>query len=447
MMHADAIHSVLLDQNPWWQDATRRRATAYPVRRDLHARLLQHLGRVTERRAALLVGPRQVGKTVLLLQVADDLLERGLPAANITYFDFSDDRIPRGITPREVSDIQHTSVAKEHPRIFLFDEISKSENWGPWLKQAVDTGRDRYVVTDSAASLLRGEARESGQGRWDELRIEGVSFAEFLRLVAAPGEPAEETLRRLPNAVERYLAVGGFPEHATSEYFSEVRERVRADIADRAIRRDLIGLGVDVERVKDLFVYLVQDSGAIFNARSRAQDIEADQRSVAQWVRVLEDAHLIVRLDRHTARASARLRSQPRVYATDHGLVAAFTPSPSPLTDPAVRARVVEAAVFRHLRAVAASQGGDLSFFRKDDSLEADFVLEVPAGRIAIEVTASPSPRSRKFKTLLQIGEALKTSNLILIHGGVLEGKPGSIRPIALPRFLLDPSSIVEDFA
>src|SRR2546422_9280335 len=121
-MLSEAIYSILLDQNPWWQDPTARRAAAYPVRRDLHAQILEHVGRLTDRRAALVMGPRQVGKTVLLLQIADELLDRGLPAANITYFDFSDDRISRRTTAREVIEIRHAAVSTDHPRIFLLDE-------------------------------------------------------------------------------------------------------------------------------------------------------------------------------------------------------------------------------------------------------------------------------------------------------------------------------------
>jgi predicted AAA+ superfamily ATPase len=86
------------------------------------------------------------------------------------------------------------------------------------------------------------------------------------RFLAITGESVRDTLRRVPNAVERYLMAGGFPEHAQSDDYYQVRERLRADIADRAIRRDLLRLGVDVERLRALFVYLVQDSGAILNA-------------------------------------------------------------------------------------------------------------------------------------------------------------------------------------
>jgi predicted AAA+ superfamily ATPase len=398
------------------------------------------------RRAALIIGPRQVGKTTLLLQLANELLSQGWPPGNLTYFDFSDDRLVEQISARSVTELTTVGRSPDLPRLFLLDEISKSVKWAAWLKQAVDTTRDRFLVTDSAASALRGGAVESGQGRWDELPIEGLSFNEFLRVIV-PSQSTEQTLRRVPNTVERYLAIGGFPEHASSEDYPQVRERIREDLADRAIIRDLLHLGFDVDRLRKLFVYLAQDSGAIFNASTRARDLGADPRSTAQWVRALEDTRLIKPLDGYSERAAAQLRLQPKIYASDHGLVAAFAPSGSLVRDQRSRSRAVEAVVFRHLRDVAHLVRGELNFFRrriKNDDFEADFVLSFDRGPVVIEVTASQNPPARKFDRLLRVGQILKASRLIMIHGGVVDVTEDGVTSLSLARFLLQPESVLE---
>lgn len=443
-MHQDVIRQILEDHNPWWSDSQARRAGSYPARRDLHARLVEHLGLRGGRRALLILGPRQVGKTVLLLQLADELLAHDWPPGNLTYFDFSDDRLTEEISARRIIDLIPSGLSPERPRLFLLDEISKAAKWGAWLKQAVDRDQHRFIVTDSASSLLRREGSESGQGRWEELRLEGLSFAEFLRLISIPGETLQETLRRVPNAVERYLAVGGFPEHALSSDYYQVRERIRTDVADRAIRRDLLRLGVDVERLRELFVYLVQDSGAILNAATRSRDLGADPRSVAHWVSLLEDTNLITRLYRHVGSAAARLRSQPRIYAADHGLIAAFTPGGSLERGQNARGRAVEAVVYRHLREVARDVRADLTFFRHNDDLEADFVLDWKGGRTVLEVTGSLEPASKKFSRLLRVGDSLKTKRLLMIHGGVVDAANAPVTSLSLATFLLEPSSILE---
>ena len=438
------LYQLIEDQNPWWQEPGARRANRFPVRRDLQKEVLERVCKLDDRRAVVILGPRQVGKTTLLLQTADDLLSQGWPGRNLTYFDFSDDRLTGNITAREIVEASPTGSLRSYPRVFLFDEIRLSPKWGPWLKQMVDADLHRIVVTDSASSILRDEGRESGQGRWDEYLLEGLTFREFARLHSSQSETEEETIRRIPNLLERYLAAGGFPEHAYNEDYFEVRRRLRTDIVDKAIHRDLAGMGVNDLRVKELFIYLMQDSGSIFDAVKRAEDLrpKADPRSVREWVHKLESTLLVVPLPRNTRYAAARLRSRPKMYASDHGLVVSF--SSSPLREEIVRSRVFEAVIFRHLRDAAKKMGGELSYFRRNDRLEIDFVFEGKAGNAAIEVTCSPNPAKEKKKSLQLGGRAVKAARLLTIHGGMLDRSEDGIQFIPLQRFLLDPISILE---
>jgi predicted AAA+ superfamily ATPase len=435
------LTDLMQDQNPWWRDGSIRRARGYPIRRDLQPEILRRILRVDDRRAVVLLGPRQVGKTVLLLQLADDLLSGGWPAHNLTYFDFSDDRITGDITAREVVEAEPVGLDPAYPRIFLLDEIRSAPSWDLWLKQAVDARVGRIVATDSAARLLRDGARESGQGRWDEIYMEGLTFREFIELHGRPGEEVETVLRRTPNLHERYLALGGFPEYVLQEDFPEVRRRLRNDIAERAILRDLSGLGVDVERVKDLFVYLLQDSGAELNAEARARDLAADPRSVREWSRLLSDTLLVSPLERFNRNAAAGLRSKSKIYAADPGLVMAF--APLPVQDASVRGKAFEAAVYRHLRETAREREGRLSYFRQAEDLEIDFVLEDQSGLVAIEVTSGLRVRADKLERLRQAAKKLGTDRRLLIHGGFIEETTEGVETVPVQRFLLDPGSFL----
>ncbi len=445
-MSSDLVSVLLQDQNPWWRSGAARRALAYPVRRELQREVLARAGQLGDRRALVVVGPRQVGKTVLLLQTADDLLSAGWPPANLTYFDFSDDRLLAEASPRQVAEACPAGFAPDQPRILLLDEINVVARWDRWLKQAVDAATGlRVVATGSAAAWLRTGSQESGQGRWDELYLEGLSFREFLALHSQTGEPVEVTFGRRPGLIERYLAVGGFPEHAretiydaAGDEFAAVFRRLREDIADRAIRRDLGRAGLEVERVRKLFAYLVESSGGIFKAVARASDLEADPRSVREWLQHLLDTLLLVRLEPWQRWPAARLRSQPKVYAADPGLVSAFAPAAQ-----LERARQFEAAVFRHLRSVARELAAELSYFRTDDGLEIDFVLQAAKELVGIEVKSSIRIRSEEVERLRQAGSRLGTSRLLFVHGGAVSEPEPEIPRIALSQFLLDPIAAI----
>ena len=174
--------SILRDQNRWWANPRHRETLRLPRRRDAFGRILEYLGDVHGGRAAALLGPRQVGKTTLLLQVVDELLVKGWPAGNIVFFDFSDERLVSAVSPREVVEGPPVGLSAEYPRVFLFDEIQNAPGWQKWLKGAVDKSRraagagSRFIVTGSAAASLRQGGVESGQGRWDEV-LPWLSFS------------------------------------------------------------------------------------------------------------------------------------------------------------------------------------------------------------------------------------------------------------------------------
>jgi hypothetical protein len=445
------LSSLLADLNPWWREPGARRALAWPVRRGVHRRLLEGLGRPEEWRAQVLLGPRQVGKTTLLKQLADDLLDRGWPPRNLTYFDLEDFRLKRDVDPAEIVELRPPGAEADLPQVFLLDELQHMARWDRWLKYAVDNRVGRIVATGSASSLLREGGRESGLGRWDEILLEGLTFREFSALTAGldtEGDTGGEGtsgrrggLEGDPELVERYLALGGFPAHAMSGDPSLVRERLRTDVVDRAIRRDLGGQVEDPERLRRLFVYLAQQSGAEQNASDRADDLGLDPRTVSRWIDLLEDTFLIAALPRGTAsaKAAARLRGRPKLYAADHGLITAFAET-SP-GDSEVRSRVFEAVVYRHLREVARARGGEVRYLRWANELEVDFVLEAAGERIAIEVTHSAQPRADKRRTLERAADRAGANRSLLIHGGLAYGDVEGVAFVPLARFLGDPAS------
>src|SRR3989304_2531149 len=129
------LNKILEALNPWWGDPQARPKIRWN-KRDLFTPLSDAIARPHERRAIVLVGPRQVGKTTLVHQLADFLLGEGFPAGNLTYFDFSDDRLTGAISPREIADIAPPACRTDRPRIFLLAEISRAQRWDAWLKRA-----------------------------------------------------------------------------------------------------------------------------------------------------------------------------------------------------------------------------------------------------------------------------------------------------------------------
>jgi len=453
-------------QNPWWK-VGRLIDRPFLQRRDIHQRLCQRIGDGEQRRATLLIGPRQVGKSVLLRQVVETLLDEGCPPANVTYFDFKDFRVQGlrpPIGPGDVAELEPAGTQPEVPRVLLLDEITAAPNWSQWLKQAVDQDRRnarskvRILATDSAAATLRHGSVDSGQGRWDEERILGLSFPEYVRFQCRPGESEEDLFGRAPDPLAGYLAKGGFPEHVAAEPSEEQRRRVREDIVERAIRRDLPtvrGTGrraerLDLERLTSLFVFLAQESGGIFQPGSRARDLEAHRTTVTGWVRMLEDACLIHRIEpfhpssrRAGPKASRRLAMKPKLYVHEHGLIPALALSSEPMNEPRVRAAIAETVVLRHILDLVPRREA-VHYFRRKDNLEIDFLFEVGERRYAVEVTASEHATSKELGRLRAAGSEAEADEVVLIHSARDEARANGVRLLPLRQFLRRPPGLLE---
>ncbi len=337
------------------------------------------------------------------------------------------------------------------PRCFLFDEIGRAEGWFDWLKHAIDKRVGRFVVTDSSATLLRGGARESGLGRWDELLLEGLTFHEYVSLLAVPGEALEAALQRLPDPWGRYLARGGFPEHALSEDVQKVRQRLRSDIVDKALGRDLMSFGFDLPRLVDLFVYLAENCGTIVDPVKLARSLDSstgrpDRRSMEKYLDVLKETRLVCLVSLFGHKASKRLsgKQRPKAYMVDHGLVSAFSSLPSPTDDPSTRAKIFETVVYRHLRQVA-ERDADITYFRSDKGdIEADFVVSTRQGLVTVEVTASAEPPLEKIERVAQAQRQTRSARALLVHGGFETREKDGVTLVPASRFALDPERWLE---
>jgi predicted AAA+ superfamily ATPase len=465
---------ILADQNPHWGPTPRSLAAAFPYERRQLRRCEQQFIDASSRRALALIGLRYVGKTVILRQLADRLLRRGVDAQRIVYCNLADERWSSPPSPREIVSVAERGLNRPAaPLFFLFDEIQLFPNWHTWLKLAVDDGAHRFVVTGSAASSLRHGARESGPGRWDEVPIETLSYSEFRDFVGLSSGGASPA-----NLFDAYLARGGFPAHAFSDDVRLVRSRLREDVADRTIVRDLVRLQIDVEQARRLFLYLAEHSGAMLDESGAAAHMGVDRKSLSKWLSLLLDTGLLVALAPTTtrqshgpARADRVLRGMRKIHVADHSLVSAFAPIPSPMEDAHFRGQAYEAMVFRHLREARqalredpdrSAQVGDvhISYWRgerpkaRDAKRDADpdsdggdgeidFIVDTRSGRVAVEVTAA-RPRSAKLRKLRAAGERAGAGRLVLVCSSLERVDVEGVEVVPIEDFIAEPIRFVE---
>jgi uncharacterized protein len=405
----DLVWSGIEEANPWWitREVPAERAPQ-AIERDALPVILGALESAEQGRGLVVLGPRRIGKTVLLHQMIRRLIARGRDPLDLVYLSL-DDVALRGADLGLLLDLveaRRPRPAPDRPRVLLLDEVQHSPEWSGWLKRIADR-RDPYVfvATGSSATAIRrggqdallGRAREMTLFPWsfrEHIRLRGLpswSFTYVDRLAAIPEEPAEkwaaaiveaerdlgppppDESERLEAALVDYFIRGGFPEVARVKDFGEARRRLRQDILDRSLGRDITDvLNVDSRLLERMFLRICQDPGGPWNETEVAKDLGVTRPTVARYLRVLEESFLVFRLPN----LASPVKGQPKVYLVSPAMrQALFSLGESEVRLPEQWGRVAENAVVA--AAVGTRPGAHIGFWRKGRS-ECDVVVSYP---------------------------------------------------------------------
>ncbi len=339
--------------------------------------------RISERapaRIQLLAGPRQVGKTTLLLALERKSGEGAVyaacdaPEASLTGF-------------WERLWARAEELAERRGRaVLLLDEIQQIPDWPARLKGQWDRLRRRrtplsVVASGSSALRLGHGSRETLAGRFERLELihwSARSLETTFGLGAA--EAAELVVRRgaYPGAMGLLADEGRWAAY------------VRDAIVDPAVGRDALALA-QVRRpalLRQIFAVAASAPCQIISLQKlqgRLQDRGALE-TIAHYLGLLEQAYVLVAVEKHAGTTARRRAAPPKLVPLSNAFLAVADPRgiPEPGTDPARFGAWVENASL----AYAWCAGQSLSYWR-EEPLEVDAVLEGSWGRWAIEVKTS----------------------------------------------------------
>lgn len=296
--------------NPWWQHAAMDQATL-----DLRPRA--YLGPVRNlllepnlRRAVVLLGPRRVGKTILIRHLIADLLARGTHPQRIAYVEMDHPLLHGQSLDALIRQFEEVTSGGEGPRYLFFDEVQSHKDWEKHLKPLVDHRPDlRILVSGSAAAALKRQSTESGAGRFTDFLLPPLTFSEYLHLRPEPPAIHEESpgiyrledIGRLNAQFVEYVNFGGYPELALSPIVRGNPERfVKSDIVEKVLLRDLPQLyGIkDIQELNSLFTLLAFNTAEEVSFEQLSQRSGVGKQTIQKYIEYLEAAFLIKRVFR-----------------------------------------------------------------------------------------------------------------------------------------------------
>jgi uncharacterized protein len=289
----------------------------------------------------LLVGPRQVGKTTLLLQLAK---ESPLPTTYATA------DAPEALLPGWADAVwqRAEAAAARGPAVLFLDEVQALPRWSAWLKAGIDRlHRTRLplhvVATGSSALRLGAGTRETMAGRFERLVL------------------------------------------------GHWRAYLRDSLLEPAIGRDLLQLEAvrKPALLRQLFALAAAHPAEILSLDKMAGALaeKGALETLAHYLELLDEAFLLRPLQKYAGSELRRRRSPPKLVLRSNALLAAAQaePPPAPATQPARWGRWLENACLAH----ALACGQEVHYWR-EEPWEVDGVITGSWGRWLVEVKSGP---------------------------------------------------------
>ena len=336
--------------------------------RHLQALLVDELGHSP---AVALLGPRQVGKTTLALEVAKDRPH--------VYLDLESERDRGKLAQAELYFESHRD------RLVILDEVHRAPGLFPLLRGQIDQARRAgftagcYLMLGSASLDVLKQSGETLAGR-----------ASYLEL--GPLHVGETGAARLGDLWLR----GGFPPSLTAP--SDARsQRWRESFIRTYLERDVPQFGprIAAETLRRFWTMLAHHQGGLLNMAQLARNLGVDVKTVGSYVDLLCDLLLLRRLQPWHVNAGKRLVKAPKVYVRDSGLLHALLDIG---TLDALLSHMVVGASWEgfciETLLACAPPGVTGHFYRSSAGAEVDLLLAWPGGEVwAIEVKRSLSPK------------------------------------------------------
>lgn len=377
-----------------------------PQAQVLRQRLLE-----SPRRIQVVVGPRQVGKTTMVLQVARG---SGLPF----HVASADEPSLRGSAwldqQWEIARVAARSEGLAHP-ILILDEIQKLPGWAETVKRLWDEDvRDgmplRVVILGSAALSIQRGLSESLAGRFETIHLRQWSFGEMR-------DAFDMTL-------DDYIAFGGYPGAAPLVGEPERwRRYVRDSLIETTIARDVL-LMTRVDKpvlLRRTFELGCRCSGQVLSYTKMLGQLEdaGNTTTLAHYLDLLDQAGMVAGLSKFAGEAVRSRGSSPKLQVHDTGLISAQTGVDLGRVrrDPETWGRLVESAVGAHLLRAAATGDVELFYWRERDR-EVDYVVRGSAGVTAIEVKSARARHARAGTDAFRV--AFGPARPLLVGGGGL---------------------------
>jgi predicted AAA+ superfamily ATPase len=377
-----------------------------------------------------ITGIRRCGKSTLMLQIIDELIENGIDTERIIYINkelFEFDAI------RNYSDLHNYVVEHtKHPEIttYLFiDEVQEIGEWEKAVNSLLAIKNFDIYITGSNARLLSSELATLLSGRYLEFKMYTLTYPEFKFLTEL--NQKEHTGI---DTFDLFLKYGGFPGIHAFEWNETVIRQYLSSLYSTILLKDVVvRYNIrDAAMLEKIIEFLIDNCGNITTAKNISDYVKSQQRKVSvetvqSYISFAMNALLLQQVRRFDLQGKRLLETHEKYYLSDVGFRLAttgFTPESLP--------GQLENVVLLHLLA-----DGYKVTIGKMNNLEIDFIAQKNQDKIYIQVCTTLNDSKvidREYGSLEKVNDHFPKFVLSLDQG--FETSRNGIRWMNLKDFL-----------
>ena len=380
----------------------------------------------------VITGVRRSGKSTLLLQYKDYLLNEKIPETDIIYMNFES---AEWYDIKDYKDLYNYVKGEANKsssggkKYILLDEVQNVEMWEKAVNSLmIDIDSDIYI-TGSNAYLLSSELTTLLAGRVFTIKIYPFSLKEFVS--EYPFNNGEDKFSKF----DKYLKYGGMPmlvnmkdnEQLITNYLTDVKEVVlKKDVINRNSIKDTVFLDNLIKYMASVIGNLTTPN-AISGFMSK-NGSSINHETVDAYLKMIENAYFIYRVPRFELKGKQLLKTQGKYYFVDNGLKNILSGFSSYDSGSSYE-NLVYMELLRRGYEVYVGQYGDI---------EIDFIAIKPNEKVYYQVTRSimdEKVEEREKKSLLAINDNYK--KVILTMDNVKNKQIEGIEVINIIDFLM----------
>lgn len=269
----------------------------------------------------VIMGIRRCGKSVLLLQIINELKDKGIEKEQIIYINFENEDYSFIKDDIDLHNYIKEKIINNKKYYLFFDEIQNVKDWEKAINSFKASQNVSVFITGSNSDLLSGELATHLAGRYVSFKIYPLTFNEVCELKNLKDE------NEIERAFDDYIIWGGMPQRFMLT--DEIQTRTYlSDIYDSIVIKDIIArFGIkDIDLFNRIVEYIVTTPSQNFSAESLSNYFaNKDNREVSKitlynYLEYMSKAMLINKADRYDIRGKRILNGKYKYYLTDLGL-------------------------------------------------------------------------------------------------------------------------------